>query len=278
MSTKFILKESLGGFKRYKGSFLFALSVNTLLLFLFFLFLLITANLFYFTRGILDRVEISVFLADEANPQELLSKISQIAGVQEVSYISKEDALREFSSELGPDSSFIKTLGYNPLPPSIRIKLSSRYKTFAQLSQIEHKIYLLKGVKEVFFGKNLLARLYGILKWTIGLDLGFFGLIGIVLLFVSFRTTRLDVSQRRGEIEIMELSGATRGTVRGIFLLEGLFQGLLAGLLSFLLCLITYILVKGIIAQLYFPIIPFLAIQVGFGGLIGLVGTLLALK
>jgi len=278
LSLSFIIRESLRGFRYQKGSFFFALSVNTLLLFLFFLFLLITANLFYFTKGILDRVEISVFLEEAARPEALVLKISKIAGVEEARFISKEEALKEFSSQLGEDSSFIKTLGYNPLPPSIRVKLNPRYKTFAQLSAIEHKLYLLDGVKEVFFGKNLLARLYGVLKGVIGLDLLFFGLVGIVLLFVSFRISRLDILQRKGEIEIMELSGATRGTIRGIFLFGGLFQGLLAGLFSFLLCYATYGLVKGIIPQPYFPIIPFLILQIGSGGIIGVIGPLLALK
>jgi cell division transport system permease protein len=114
------------------------------------------------------------------------------------------------------------------------------------------------------------------------------GLLGLGVLLIVGNTIRLEIQNRRGEIEIMELVGATAAFIRRPFLYAGAWYGLLGGISAWLLVTIAALALQGPVshlASLYrsdFPLAGLgpLALLTLLGGsmLLGLVGSWIAVN
>jgi cell division transport system permease protein len=99
------------------------------------------------------------------------------------------------------------------------------------------------------------------------------GLFALAVAVVVFNTIRLDIQNRRDEIEVVKLVGATDGFIRGPFLWEGVLLGALGGLGAWLLLEAALFAMAGpvrALAGLYGT--EFALIGPGFAGLGVLVG------
>ena len=276
MSVRFVLREGFLGIRRNPGLFFLAVSVNTITLFLLSLFLFLTLNLFRFTRSSEERVEVAVFLADDAPVKELTTQVAQLVGVDAVRFVSKDDALKEFVTDLGEDTTVIGLLGQNPLPSSLRLRIEPRYRNPKGLAEIEAKLRLLAGVDDVYYGKEIISKLYRVITLSIIVDLILLIIVSATAIFVVFQTVRTTLWVRNREVEIMRVVGATEGTIKGPFIWEGFLGGLVGGVLSFGLVFVAYQIAGLEIGGLYFPVLPFLAFQVVLGVILGVVGSDLA--
>ncbi len=276
MAVRFVLREGLLGIRRNPGLFLLAVSVNTIALFLLSLFLLLTLNLFRFTRISEERVEVAVFLTDDAPVKELEADIAQFAGVEAVRFVSKEEALIEFGRDLGEDTTVVGLLGENPLPPSFRLRIASNHRNPKGLAELESKLKLLPGIDEVYYGKEIISKLSRVIRLSLIVDLILLVLVSATAIFVVFQTVRTTLWVRSREVEIMRLVGATKGIIKAPFIGEGFLEGLIGGLLSFALIFFAYVIASIEIGGLYFPVLPFLGFQVVLGVLLGVIGSDLA--
>jgi cell division transport system permease protein len=276
MAVRFVLREGFLGIRRNPGLFFLAVSVNTITLFLLSLFLLLTLNLFRFTRSSEERVEVAAFLTDDAPVKELTTQVAQLVGVDAVRFVSKDDALKEFVTDLGEDTTVIGFLGQNPLPSSLRLHIEPRYRNPKGLAEIEAKLRLLAGIDDVYYGKEIISKLYRVITLSIIIDLILLIIVSATAIFVVFQTVRTTLWVRNREVEIMRVVGATEGTIKGPFIWEGFLGGLVGGVLSFGLVLLAYEIAGLEIGGLYFPVLPFLAFQVVLGVILGVVGSDLA--
>ena len=64
---------------------------------------------------------------------------------------------------------------------------------------------------------------------------GYRGLLGLASTLIIYNTIKLTAYSRREDIEIMRLVGATRGFIKGPFILEGMIQGVLGAALSIII-------------------------------------------
>lgn len=279
MNALYLLKESFRTINRNRQQFLLSGAVQAICLLLLSIFALLTFNIMTVIRAASERAEIYAFISEEAaeNPTPLQQRIASIAGVAEIHYISKEDALEELRQDLGSDTSLLTAIGENPLPASIRIRLQPNYATVENVNATEQKLLLLPGVTEVWSGKELLAQLNRALNTAFLLDLILFTIVTISLLFIVFQTVENSIFSRTQEIEIMELVGASRTAVWFPFLVQGALQGLLGGILSFGLTFLLYRIVSSFIPAPLFPVWLILLGNLFLGLLFGLGGAYLAL-
>lgn len=252
--------------------------VTTLSLFLLSLFLLLTTWVLRVAQIASERMEVYAYLSDGADPEPLRSQTLMLTGVRSVRYVSKEEALREFQAEMGGDQELLALLGYNPLPPSLRIELYPAYRTPDHLARLEEKLYLLPGVEEVWYGKEIIARFHRALMLLVGVDILLLLLVGFVVGFVGFQTARMEALARSTQIEIMGLVGATPGMIKAPFRFEGLLQGLAGGAGASLLLTLTFWALGSELPGLQFTPLPFLAINLVLGGVIGVLGADRALE
>ncbi|MEO0069192.1 MAG: permease-like cell division protein FtsX [candidate division WOR-3 bacterium] len=276
----YLIKETFRTISRSRSEFFLSTAVQGVCLLVLALFGVLTLNVLIVLRTAVQRAQVFAFVTDEValSPLPLQEKVANIAGVMEVRFVSKEEAFEELRADLGTDTSLLNALGENPLPASLRISLQPSYTTPEQVQALEQKLLLLPGVTEVWSGKELLSQLNRALRTVLLLDVIVLIIVAISVLFIVFQTTENSITSRAQEIEIMELVGASRATVRTPFLLEGTLQGALGGIMAFLLLFVIYRVVVSFIPPPLFPTLLLFGIIFSLGALLGLSGALLALE
>jgi cell division transport system permease protein len=280
---KLLSREALLSFRR--APLLSALSVTTIAFSLFTvgLFALVAVNLRQALRGLEERVEIVAYIL-RGTPSETIAVASQdIAAfpeVQDVNYVSEEDALQRARTELVEFRDAYRDLQVNPLPASIEVRLKDGYRDATSVERVAQRIRGFGFVDDVRYGREWVQKLDYLRNITglVGLVIGLaFAAVAVVIIGV---TIRLTILQRAREISIMRLVGATNWFIRGPFLLEGALKGLLGGLLSLVLCYAGYLLFRdksgGTFAGLIFFRPEHMLLIVIFGVLLGLAGSLVS--
>ncbi len=147
-----------------------------------------------------------------------------------IDYISKEQAQREQSKELGSDPS--EFLGFNPFPATLEVQLKADYVNSDSLKVIASEIRKDKRVSDLAYQEDLMDKVNTNLSRISLLLLG----LAVLLTFVSFslisNTVRLSVYARRFVIHTMKLVGASWGFIRRPFLRQAVTVGLIAAVLA----------------------------------------------
>jgi cell division transport system permease protein len=178
--------------------------------------------------------EISLFLradVSETQAQQLIARLKTWSEISQVTYVSSEQALDEFQrlSGLGEALDHLDT---NPLPKTVLVVPTSKNATPLAAGVLLDK---LRKEREVDIGKldiEWLERLYGLL--SIAKELVY--LLAILLFFavvlIIGNTIRLNILNKRDEILVMKLVGATDSFIQRPFLYTGFWYGLLGGLMA----------------------------------------------
>lgn len=177
------------------------------------------------------KVELNVFLRDEATPAQVQELGAAISGMPEVSkryFETKEQAYQQYRRMFKDSPAITENVDPNALPASYRIKLKDPNQAEAVAARLRGR----PGVDEVQFGGEAMKRL---LKFTgvvrtllvIGIALT---LAAAILLIAN--TIRLGIYARRKEIGIMKLVGATNWFIRVPFIFEGTVQAAMGALLA----------------------------------------------
>jgi cell division transport system permease protein len=233
MSISYTLRESFSGFRRAKISSLLSIITVCISLLLLGSFVAITVNAGRLVDALRARLEMEAFLVEPATEGEidsLVTAVSSLRGVENVLFISKDDAVRIFKQEFGEDITTV--LDFNPLPPSLKITLTPQYRTSTGTQEVYDRLVAMRGIESVVYRKALLElidkRAAGLNKVMLTLGL----IISLSAIFLVSNTIRLAIRAKQSLIQTMELVGATRGFIRLPFLLEGSVQGLCGGLLA----------------------------------------------
>ena len=280
---KLLTREALLSFRR--APLLSVLSITTIAFSLFTvgLFGLVALNLRQALRGLEERVEIVSFIL-RGTPSEAIAVATQdIAAfpeVQDVSYVSEEEALQRARAELVEFRDAYRDLQVNPLPASIEVRLKDGFRDAASVERVAQRLKGFGFIDDVRYGREWVQKLDYLRNITglVGLVIGMaFAAVAVVIIGV---TIRLTILQRAREISIMRLVGATNWFIRGPFLLEGALKGLLGGLLSLVLCYAGYLLFRdksgGTLSGLVFFRPEHMLLIIIFGVLLGLAGSLVS--
>ena len=153
--------------------------------------------------------------------------------VKSTEYITEEEAAKELTEDLGED--FIGFLGYNPLLPSIDLRVKAEYANADSIAVIEKKLLTNDNVKEVFYERSLVQLLNRNIRRIAMIILGFSLLLLIIAIALINNTIRLSVYTRRFLIKTMQLVGATRGFISRPFIARGILQGLYSAFIAILI-------------------------------------------
>jgi cell division transport system permease protein len=180
-----------------------------------------------------NALDFSVYLKKgvaEADARRLGDIIDQRADVQQVTFISAEDALAEFRVQSGFGDA-LDHLTENPLPHALVVRPSTS-NTEASMILLNEELENLPETEFVQADTDWVRRFHAILdilERAVGIGAA---LLGAAILVIIGNTIRLDIQNRREEIEVTKLIGASNAFVRRPFLYTGLWYGLGGGLLA----------------------------------------------
>ena len=184
----------------------------------------------------------------EVAVMQLQKKLDAVQYVKSTEYIPKEKAAADLKKELGED--FIGFLGYNPLLPSIDLRLKAEFTTPLQVARVEKALLDNPEVKEVFYQKSLINLVNRNIERISLIILGFSLLLLIISVALINNTIRLSVYSKRFIIRTMLLVGATRGFIRRPFVWKSVLSGVISAFLALGLLMVVLTLILQEIPEL----------------------------
>jgi cell division transport system permease protein len=201
-----------------------------------------------------EAYDLSVYLDKKAGTgraQSLAKQLRQRGDVAAVRIITAEQALAEFRNDSGFGSA-LDALGENPLPDTLVVTPTLSASTPQGTEFLKTTIAALADVQTVQIDTDWVKRLHALLDLLRRIVLLTGGLLGLGIVLIVSNTIRLDILNRRAEIEVMKLVGASDGFTRRPFLYTGIWYGLGGGLLALMLVAVASTVLARPVAQLAF--------------------------
>lgn len=187
-----------------------------------------------------ENISVSVLLKDDVSDEMVLnfrSRIEKTSYVKSSVYVTREQAAKELSSELGED--FVQFLGFNPLPASIDLQLKAGYANSDSIARIEKLLLKNSIVKEVIYQKSLIDQVNSNIRKISFIILSFNLILLVISIILISNTIRLSIYAKRFLIRSMQLVGANESFIRMPFIKRGIFHGLIASVIAIVLLVIT---------------------------------------
>ena len=185
-------------------------------------FLLVALNLEQVFRNIETTMEISVFLNDEADVEEIRQNLDDHSEVLSYIFVPRDQGLTEFGEAMGNIQILTDLTGENnPLPDVFRV----RARRVEAVSALASEIQAYSGVEMADYGRETLNRLIMATEWVRTFILGTSVILAIGAIFLIVTIIRMSVMARHEEISIMKYLGASNWFVRFPFVLGGMIIG-----------------------------------------------------
>src|SRR3989344_4464922 len=250
LDTTSFIRITKTGFSNFTRNWLLsaaAVLVMTITLIIFAVLALLFSVSNYSVKAIQERVYISVYMKKGLAEDRILDikrSFEQDPLVREAVYISAQVALEDFRARHSEDRQIISALNEvdeNPLLATLRIKA----RNLEDYPQIAENIS--SGAQSAFIEKlnyndnrAVIDRLAKILSIIVSVGVGLVAIFSAIAVLVLFNTLRLTIYNRREEVEIMRLVGATNWYIRGPFVAESIMYSLAATLATAVLLVPIY--------------------------------------
>jgi cell division transport system permease protein len=255
-----IVKTGCVNFIRNLWLSIAATMVMTITLVIFSTLFLLFAITNYSINSIQNTVDISVYFKNglaEEKIKVLQDELNVNEKIKSVKYTSAAEAFESFKKKHENDlliTQSLNELTENPLPATFNIK-ANNLEDYPQIAEELKQDKYTQVVDKVNFEDNrvIIDRLNKILKFIISFGVGLMAVFILIAVLVIFNTITLTIYNRREEVEIMRLVGATNWYIRGPFLTESVMYALFATIICSILFLPVFLKVLPKIAQYVSP-------------------------
>ena len=219
--------------------------------------LIVSAALLFFVNmnvimdGWRQGIRIVAYLQEGLNATDhshLKAQIETLYGVQQVDFVSKEQALARLRDQMSRQASILDNLDGNPLPDAFEIQMIAASQTWEKVEQLAAALEALPGVAEVEYGQRWIKRIINVFNlfqmtaYTMG------ALFLMAAVFIVGNTVRLVLFSRKEEVEIMRLVGATERFILAPFYFQSLLQAAMGSIIGLAGLFIMYMLIQSRIA------------------------------
>ncbi|HSX34163.1 MAG TPA: permease-like cell division protein FtsX [Candidatus Saccharimonadales bacterium] len=264
------------------------------------LFSLITNATFSNTIAqITAKIDVSVYLKDGVSQKKvanMLDDLRALPDVQGVTYLNKLQALDAYKKQNAGNTQLLSAINQtdNPIPATIRVKP----RDLNRIPEIQHALEQGKynelidqisynGDRKAAIDK--IAHATNLMKRAGIVAVGIFLIISVLIIF---NTIQMAIFNRRDELTIMRLLGASTGYIRGPFVVEAIMYGIISALVSVLLIHSLFVASSSALqatslglldinyASTYFNghFVQLLTLQLGLGILIGAASSTVATR
>jgi len=185
---------------------------------------------------------------DDTAAENVTAQLKQLDGVDNVNYLTREEALNEFRNWSGFGGS-MDMLEQNPLPAVAIITPKLNFQNSDTMANLRDRVSKVQGVDEVRMDDSWFARLAA-LTGLVGQIASMIGLLMVVAVFLVIgNSVRLSIFAQRDTINVQKLIGATDGFILRPFLYGGALLGLGGAVLSLLLSEVLVLRLQSVVAQ-----------------------------
>lgn len=180
-----------------------------------------------------SKPQVTAFFKDEAKQENinvLEDELNSTGKVASMKFVSKEEALVIYRQQNKNDPLLLDLVTADILPASLEIT-TTKINDMASISDMLKQSSV---VQEVVFQKDIVSTL---VNWTTAarrIGLGIITVLSLVSVFIIVTIIGIKISQKRDDIEIMRLIGASSWYVRWPFLLEGIFYAVVGAFIAWL--------------------------------------------
>jgi cell division transport system permease protein len=247
-----------------------------------------------------DKIDISVYLKDsdtKAQVDGLIAGLKALPNTQKVTYLSKDQVLKNFQLQNAGNQGLLTaaTSTANPLPATIHVKpldlnkigdiktyLDKPSVTVLLSDPTSYNGQLKQAIDNITHATNVLREI-GVIAVAV---------FAVVSALIIFNTIQMAIFNRRDEIQIMRLLGASTSFIRGPFIVESMIYGLLSAVISVLIINAIFVASSSALQATTFGLLDigyattyfdahfwrFLGLQLTVGILIGAVSSLIATR
>lgn len=272
----------------YRALSVVALVTSAFSMLCFGLFFLVYVNIQEIVQSFEEKITIRVYLNDKISRDELTvleSKLRAHSEVSNVYFVSREDAMKAYLLEYPSQEEVLRELGDQVLPQSFVVELSELYRTIAGVTAMGVKIVKIDGVEDVRYGKEWIEVFSSVNRVLILVSMLFGMTLVFAVIAIVANTMRLVFFNRRDDIDVLRLLGATESFIKGPFLLEGAILGGLGAALSLVLLKIVFEAFSYRIGDELFQgqsilFVPFTVLvgMIACGAILGFIGALFSLR
>lgn len=283
------IRQALKNIRDHLGLHILGMGTMMAAMFIVGVFLLLYLNLGTWLEQWGNTQSMAVYL-DEGISDYKRDKVErfvrELPGRKKLRYISKKEAMKDLKRALGDDAALLERLNRNPLPACYEVIFARGESRQEDMERQKKALEKLDGVTDVQtsleWGKGFF-KIKDMFR-TAGLFMG--ALLCLCALFIVSNTIKIMMYDRKEEIEILKLVGATDVFIKVPFMLEGLFHGFVSGVLSLLSLMGGYFFfaTKEVrffgMSALDFNFLPmaYMTLLVLLSTLLGLLGSLLAVR
>ena len=196
--------------------------------------------------------QISLFLhshVSKTDAQKLKKRLQKHKNIKNIELIDKEQGMKQFK-EISGFGDALKYLDENPLPVVLVVQPKITVNQPDVTGKLVKELAKIKLVELAQLDVQWVKRLYTFLEiahrsiWVIS------SMLAVAVLLIIGNTIRLDIQNRREEIEVSKLIGASDAFIRRPFLYTGLWYGVIGGLLAWFITLLSLMMMEQPIHKL----------------------------
>lgn len=245
-----------------------------------------------------DKINISVYLKDETTPaqsEKFVAGLKALQNVESVTYLSKTDALKAYMEQNKDNEQLLSAINEtdNPLPATVQVKPLDLEKIGEIRSYVERPENAALQSDPMSDSGDRREAINNITQATrvIGrIGISAVLLFAVISILIIFNTIRMTIFNRRDELQIMRLLGASTSYIRGPFIVETIIYGILSAIISVLLINAMFVTAAGSLQATSFGLLDItysqeffskhywklLLMQLVLGTLIGAVSSFIA--
>lgn len=187
-----------------------------------------------------DKIDISIYLkdsVDESQKNSLLSQLNSVENVESIEYLSKDQVLEQYREENKENIDLLLAISQtdNPLPATIKVKPVDPLKNDEIKVLLETPQALELQSDETSYSGDRKEAIDKITSATVVFRQAIFiGIIvfGVISMLIIFNTIQMAIFNRREELRIMRLLGASPWYIRGPFIVETMVYGIVSAVIS----------------------------------------------
>ncbi|MBR0379301.1 MAG: permease-like cell division protein FtsX [Mogibacterium sp.] len=258
------LKQAFSQMGRNKAMYFTSILAITAMMLILGLFFVAFVNVNLFAASIEKDYNVIQIYLKEGNSEEVNKGVEaalrESPGVDEVSYVSKDDAMVTLKQKWGENAYLLEDLPENPLPESFMVYVEDKDAA----NSLAQSAAAIEGVEDVVYYRDTIEKLAQVSHFIEMGSLIAMAFLVIVSVVIVANTIKLTVFNREKEIGIMKYLGATDWFVRAPFIWGGVIVGMVSAFIATGLTYLIYTRIVKIIGSDIARIVSVSVVPAGF--------------